>query len=647
MLPSSISDHAHVGGRRKLVTNFLKQYDSKVARKLVVTIIAFSSLLTLVATVYQLVSDYRDGVSTVHSEIEQIYDSQADLLRHNIWNLDVDSIQVQLDNLLKIKGIEFLSLKSDQGTVWQAGQVRSSRTIDKSFSIHQVDVDRFLIGELTVVAGLDGVVDRIYNRAVVILVSNAIKTLFVAVLAFVAFHYLVTRHLAAISSYLARLESTALDRPLQLDGKSDASGGADEIDQIVSAINLMRANLRREIEQKDELDRSLRRSQKMDAVGQLSGGIAHDFNNMLGVIIGNLENLKERVEGDPAGQKAVAAGMRAALRSADLTKRLLNFSRKVPHAAVNVRINGLLRGMEELIARALTSAVNVELVLASGLWDTVADPGDLEDALLNLAINARDAMPEGGGLLLIETANKVLDEHYAQANPDARAGEYVMLTVSDNGSGMSEAVQDRIFEPFFSTKDVGKGTGLGLAMVFGFVQRSGGHVKIYSEPGAGTTFRIYLPRARDEADSDIEAAEAAKPLPRGEETILVVDDEPMLVDLAVSLLEGLGYRTLSATDGPGALKVLRDNRDIDLLFSDIIMASGMDGYQLATAALGAHPELKVLLTSGFSKKREAYLNKEAGADAAAAHPFLDKPYNRTELALAIRSALDTDDTADS
>jgi signal transduction histidine kinase/CheY-like chemotaxis protein len=390
--------------------------------------------------------------------------------------------------------------------------------------------------------------------------------------------------------------------------------------------------------QRRQIEEQIRRSQKMEAVGQLTGGIAHDFNNILAIVMGNLELLQRRVSGDEEASRRVETALKGAKRGADLTRKLLGFSRKEAHETKLTSVNELIWNMEELLVKSLTVAINVEHHLADDLWPVEVDPGDFQDAILNLALNARDAMSDGGSLV-IETSNKVLDEDYVRRNPQGKAGEFVMLSVSDTGHGMTPEVRERVLEPFFSTKEEGKGTGLGLGMVYGFVQRSKGHMKIYSEPGEGTTIRIYLSRAHEEGESEGKEPAQAD-LPRGSETILVVDDEEHLVDIAVSHLEGLGYRTVTANGGMQALEVLQGDADIDLLFSDVIMPGGMDGYELAKQAIEKRPNLKVLLTSGFTKKREELNNEDKAVYAKLATNLLSKPYNQSELALSVRRVLD-------
>ena len=395
----------------------------------------------------------------------------------------------------------------------------------------------------------------------------------------------------------------------------------------------------RDVTTRKAMEDQLRYSQKMDAVGQLTGGIAHDFNNILGIIMGFVEIVQDRVKDDPGLVKYLEIALDGTRRGAEITKKLLSFSRLEPSDTKITAVNDFIAGMRELISKSLTPSINVETHLANDLWPAEIDPGDFENAILNLSLNARDAMPEGG-TLVVETANKFLDENYVKSNPLATVGNYVMIAVSDTGTGMTDEVKEKLFEPFFTTKDVGQGTGLGLSMVYGFVERSGGHIKVYSELGAGTTFRIYLPRSHEAAVDDETASDRQIELPRGNETILVVDDEEALLDVAILYLEKLGYNTLRANNGQQALEFLNGHQDIALLFCDVIMPGQLDGYRVALAAHKIRPALKILLASGFTKKREEYANGEGRYLNSLASKLLSKPYNSEELAFAVRRTLD-------
>lgn len=349
-------------------------------------------------------------------------------------------------------------------------------------------------------------------------------------------------------------------------------------------------------------EEALRQSQKMEAVGQLTGGLAHDFNNLLAGITGSLEMLERRVAQGRVGEidRYVTAAQGAAKRATALTHRLLAFSRRQTLDPKPTDVNRLVAGMDELVRRTMGPGISVEVVAAAGLWATLVDPNQLENALLNLCINARDAMPEGGKLT-IETANRWIDERTARGR-DMQPGQYISLCVSDTGTGMTPDVIAKAFDPFFTTKPIGQGTGLGLSMIYGFAKQSGGQVRIYSEVGQGAMVCIYLPRHTGEsAEVEHETEEAATAAPALGETVLVVDDEPLVRMLVVETLQELGYGIIEAADGPSGLKILRSGARIDLLVTDVGLPGGMNGRQMADAGRALRPGLKVLFITGYAE----------------------------------------------
>lgn len=377
----------------------------------------------------------------------------------------------------------------------------------------------------------------------------------------------------------------------------------------------------------------LRQSQKMEAVGQLTGGIAHDFNNILNIILGSLYLLEREIPDDKA-REHINTMKRTGQRAADLTRQLLAFSRSEATSKKTIDINGMIDNLRNLIIHSLTPQVELDYQFTKDLWLTEIDPGDFEDALLNLTLNARDAM-SGRGRLTLETSNCMLDASYCSLNPGVSPGEYVQLAVSDTGKGISRNQQDRIFEPFFTTKEKDKGTGLGLAMVFGFVKRSRGYIKLYSEPGIGTTFRIYLPRFDGQDDLSGEMHTQSQQLPKGTETLLIVDDEIDLANIARESLQALGYKVLTASNGTEALELMNEGSSIDLLFSDVVMPGGINGFELAEIAITLLPNLKILLTSGYTERAVAH-----NGQARFKTNLLDKPYTQYELAQRVRNLLD-------
>jgi len=349
-------------------------------------------------------------------------------------------------------------------------------------------------------------------------------------------------------------------------------------------------------------EEALRQSQKMEAVGQLTGGLAHDFNNLLAGISGSLELMQTRISQGRLKDidRYMAAAQGAAKRAAALTHRLLAFSRRQTLDPKPTNVNALVAGIEELIRRTVGPEITVEVVGAAGLWTALVDPNQLENALLNLCINARDAMPEGGRIT-IETANRWLDERAAKER-DLSPGQYLSLCVSDNGTGMSADVIAKAFDPFFTTKPIGQGTGLGLSMIYGFARQSGGQVRIYSEIDQGTTVCLYLPRHHGDA-GEAEAVADLADAPRAEkgETVLIVDDEPSVRMLVTEVLEDLGYTAIEAADGSSGLKVLQSDVRIDLLVTDVGLPGGMNGRQMADAARVKRPDLKVLFITGYAE----------------------------------------------
>ena len=404
------------------------------------------------------------------------------------------------------------------------------------------------------------------------------------------------------------------------------------------ALTATNANLAQEIVTRKNTEAQLIQSQKMEAVGQLTGGLAHDFNNMLAVVLSALSLMRRRLAaGDKDVTKFMDAAEDGARRAATLTSRLLAFARRQPLSPEPVDANRLVSGMSELLRRTLGEQVSVETVLAGGLWQTTIDTSQLENSLLNLAVNARDAMPDGGRIT-IETGNTSLDDAYAARNSEVTPGQYVLIAVTDNGPGMPPEVIERAFEPFFTTKPVGKGTGLGLSQVYGFVKQSKGHIKIYSEPGQGTSVKIYLPRTRAEA-SEAKAAEAAAPTPAVREgaIILVVEDDEHVRNMTVAMLRDIGYVVVHAAKPAEALEKIRTLPRIDLLFTDVVMPE-MNGRQLADKALAMRPGLRVMFATGYTQNAIVHNGiLDPGTD------LLVKPFSLEQVSAKIALALSRDE----
>lgn len=394
------------------------------------------------------------------------------------------------------------------------------------------------------------------------------------------------------------------------------------------------------VAQRLETEERLRQAQKMEAIGQLTGGVAHDFNNLLTVIMGGLDTIGRQVElvdqGEPRRriERAQKMALLGSKRAASLTARLLAFSRRQPLDPKAHNITLLLRETSELLRRVLGENVSFEAVEYAGLWPALVDASELSNALVNLAVNARDAMPNGGRLT-VETSNVYLDDSYlASFDEPIPPGQYVLIAVSDTGTGMDKETLGRVFEPFFTTKEVGKGTGLGLSQVYGFVRQSGGHVRIYSELGQGTSVKLYLPRALS-SDTEAPFVEIHSPDVGGSETILVCEDEESLRSFCVEALQEQGYKVLEASDGHQALTLLKAHSEVALLFTDVVLPNGMDGRQVAEQSRKLLPELKVLFTTGYSRNAIVHHGRlDPGV------LLLSKPYTVQALLMRVRAVLD-------
>jgi PAS domain S-box-containing protein len=386
--------------------------------------------------------------------------------------------------------------------------------------------------------------------------------------------------------------------------------------------------LEAEIVRREEAQAALIQAQRMEAFGQLTGGVAHDFNNLLTIVTGNLELL-----GDATQTEAARVLLKRAADAADmgaaLTKRLLTFARRRRLSPQVLDLNELVLGLIEILKRTIGEPITLTTMLAGNLWKARVDASEVENALLNLAINARDAMPNGGGLV-IETRNATAKE----LPFDGAGRDYILVSVSDTGEGMPQEVVERAFEPFFSTKEPGRGTGLGLSTVYGFAEQSGGHVIIASEVGKGTTVNLYLPRAEADASTRVPEAGDAVPLSAENEVVLVVEDNAEVRELTLQRVEGLGYVALEAESGPAAIALLEGGEHIDLVLSDIVMAGGMSGYDVARWIRNHAPAVKVVLTTGYAAEEASH-----DASALGTTPILRKPYKRAELAVALNNAL--------
>ncbi len=404
-----------------------------------------------------------------------------------------------------------------------------------------------------------------------------------------------------------------------------------------------------DVTERKTINDRLQRAQKMEAVGQLTGGLAHDFNNLLTIIIGNLQLLDGKITTDEKSAKRLVEAQDAATKGSDLTRQLLAFARKQELEPKDTSVNDMVRGMESLVARTIGENIELKVETMGGDPRCLIDPSQLESAILNLSINARDAMPNGGKLT-IETQSAYLDRFYAEKNPDVVPGQYVLVAVSDSGTGMAPELLEKVFQPFFTTKAAGKGSGLGLSMVYGFIKQSGGHIQVYSEVGHGTSIKMYLPRRMRPGEVEIEsvATEATSvvaisatpadiaPAATRRPKILVVEDQEAVRAVACGFLEDFGYEIVEAGDGFEALSKLQEHEDVDLMFSDVVMPGGMNGFDLAQAAISMKPALKVVHTSGYPKGAMVHQDEPRFKEGF----IIMKPYRREDLQKIIKDALE-------
>jgi PAS domain S-box-containing protein len=408
------------------------------------------------------------------------------------------------------------------------------------------------------------------------------------------------------------------------------------------------------VSERKALEKRFHQAQKMEAVGQLTGGIAHDFNNLLMVVMGNLQLVEQLVKGDDRALKRIRAAIDASEKGSELTRRMLAFSRQQTLQNREITVNELLFSMQDMLKQALTAIVDLKIIPGGELWSVKADKTMLETAILNLAINARDAMQPKGGNLIVETANRTLDADYCAEHEEVIPGDYVEISVTDTGSGMTPEVMERVFQPFFTTKGPEKGSGLGLSMIYGFVKQSSGHIKMYSEVGHGTTVKIYLPRLKSndkavtpslptdlqaqierELSSQSSSVSDDVPAPQArQQLVLVVEDNPSVRDVAAAMIEEMGYEVITASDGHEGLRLISEREDIDLVLSDVIMAGGMNGPELAVKAMKVRPSLKILFMSGYAPGSVRQMQ-----DLPDSIELVNKPFTRNDLTEKVRKAL--------
>lgn len=727
----------------------------RIAKRLILLIVLFSTVITLLISGIQLYRDYLRDISLIDARLEQINEVNLGTLTNDLWVADIDAISTHLSGILSLPDMQYLEISEDGKVLASVGEEKVKNSISHTYPmLYTYRGKQQNIGTLKVIATLDGVYERLIEQAIVIIISNGVKTFLVAGFILFLFQQLVTRHLVAIASFIKDHDIRKDVKPLRLDRKEHSPDKFDELDYVVAELNEMRLDLKdsfssiiesetrfrqlaenideifwlgaldwsdiyyispaferifgisaeelykqprvwlelvhpddreqviadipksiaeigdiiefkdyRIIKQSGEtcwiraraypifntdgklirvagiaeditaeiiMHEQLRRSQKMDALGKLTGGIAHDYNNILGVILGYSELLEDITEKDSRSIEFIQQIRHAGERGAKLAKKLLAFARQKPSDVDVMDINLALLEQQNMLEKTLTARIKLVLKLSDNLWLTEIDSGDFEDAILNMSINSMHAIPTNGQIT-IQTRNVHLNEMDARLL-NISEGDYIEVNHIDTGKGMDDATKERIFEPFFSTKD-DLGTGLGLSQVYGFVERSGGAIKIYSEEGRGSHFKIYLPRYHGEQEDGYKVKEKSSLHLKGTETILLVDDEAALIQLTFLMLKGQGYHVLCAENGKQALDIL-EQESIDLMISDVIMPE-IDGYQLANIVKEKYPGIKIQLVSGYSDGRHVSMRR----DDALSEQLIHKPYRAEVLLKRIRELL--------
>ena len=745
---------------------------NNLAYRLVVYILLFSSLAAIFSTTIQLFFEYKRDIGHIDTTINQVGKSHLATITSSLWVLDVELLQTQLQGILNLPDVSYVGIRKNNETIIETGEERAGDSfLSHDFLLfHGHRGQELQLGTLTVHISLAGVYQRLWDRVVVILATQTLKTFFVSVFIFFLFYFIVGRHLETMASFAASVNFENLEKPLALQRKPAESGVQDELGLVETAINAMRVNLHKEIQsvrkaqaalaeseerfrtlvanipgivyrcelsspwrveyindaiedisgypsqdfllgrfafgqlvhpedgamvaeevernvkahkafeieyrilhkngeirwvfekgkaiydhadhplwldgvifdisdkksaQKhtEELEKKFLQAQKMESVGRLAGGVAHDFNNMLNVILGHAEMALEDLPNNHPVAGDLEEIQKAAQRSAQLTRQLLAFARKQTIAPKVLDLNESVEGMLKMLRRLIGE--NIDLAWRPGKTGGMVkvDPTQIEQLLANLSVNAKDAI-KNTGKITIETGHAVFDAFYCAEHPGFSSGEFVLLAVSDNGCGMQPETLANLFEPFFTTKEIGKGTGLGLATVYGIVKQNHGFINVYSEPGQGTTFKIYLPLHDVDTTSQPSTREKTPSAP-GNETILLVEDEPMLITMAKSILERLGYTVLPATSPGEAIRLAKEyDGKIHLLITDVVMPD-MNGRDLAEFLSALFPELRCLFMSGYTANVIAH----HGVLAEGVH-FMQKPFSGNDLAINVRKILD-------
>jgi len=609
--------------------------NSSLSKKLVVSILLFSAVLTFISVCLQLYFDFNRDLSQLDDQVNDIKVGHLNTLSTALWKLDKGQIDTEINSISSMGNIVQVEIKTRRNTYLAKSNVESKNIKKYQFPmVFESDGKKHELGSLIITMSLDMASENLVDRLLVIIFSQGLKTFIVSMFLLYVFHWMVMRYLIQISDFVKARSLSNLNHKLELN-RTENSG--DELTTLVHSINSMIAQLNDDMGKLKEANQQIqdkedyiRQTQKIDSLGQLVGGIAHDFNNILAIIDGNVELLELSHANDSKLIKKTHAIRSAITRAKKLVSQLSTFSRKKVHTVEVLDANSLLSELDELVPKSLTPNVSINWKLEETLWRVKANPEDLQSAILNVVINAKDAMPNGGGIFVV-TSNNEIDDEFCQIHPQANAGDYVCITVRDTGVGIAKDDKNKIFDPFFTTKDIGQGTGLGLSMVYGCVKAASGFIVIESQLQKGTAISIYLPRSLDLPIAN-DRHESIR-IEFGTGKILLVDDEVSILDLASQNLREFGYQVVTARSGKEAIRIIEQSSDIDLLLTDILMPE-MNGYSLIEAALELNPRLKILTASGYS-------------DVLKDHPLygvyiqnqLEKPYNRGQLSQSVSAVL--------
>jgi len=597
--------------------------------------------MALVLSLFISYQQYQNRVSFLQDELENIVTGNKSLIEQSFWILDSRALDLVMKGFLLNTDIVFAQLTDENGNVIiSEGKREGDQHIEKSVSLfHQEEGKNVFLGTLTVAASKQAALREAQSSILLTLFQSLLLMFILSISIIFIFWYLVSRHLLTIQQYARHITLETQQEPLTLDRPVNRQTKNDELTSVVDAINFMRSNavqayrqLKEETSKKIKLEQQLQQAQKMETVGRLAGGVAHDFNNMLGVILGTVQLLMMREDGKSQIFGELRQIQQAARRSADITRQLLAFSRKQVINPKVININPLVRDMTKMLKRLLGEDIDILFHPDPDLRNTEVDPGQLHQIITNLAINARDAMPEGGKLTL-ETGNVMFDEAYCRDHAGFRPGCFVMLAISDNGIGIDPEIMPHIFEPFFTTKDQDKGTGLGLASVYGAVKHGNGFINVYSEPGKGTCFKLYFPASIEKEEKGLVHEEPVEKEIRSL-SVLLVEDDKMVRQLTKRMLATLGHRVVCASTPDEALEICAaQGESIDLLLSDVILP-GMTGKQLHARIQGILSEIRVVYMSGYTANviaHQGVLEQNI--------IFLQKPFSIQDLAEKIGEAI--------